>query len=205
MIMSRKHADTWRPHTKKTSNYNWTPANHNDNLRSQKDWNDINNRLDDQIAPKHISDTTEDLQRWVTATADFPQQGHRYNEGQIIHRIDHRYGSTKQNPNEPFPRYSHLSIENDRERISEQTLLLFTKRRRSISPPLAGRVPAGLSAVAHLRESKRQRLNTTSSPRSVPHEDLASRNSPKELEEGHDYEQSERVELPRQRRGSRGD
>lgn len=130
--------------------YNSRPNNNNNNFNSRP-WKDSRGeQTDDCIAPKHTSQTTDCLQRWALATANFVQQGHHYKDIPIITRIQRRYASAETNPNAPFPRYSNMANDDDDEEKARDA-----KRRHSISPPPPGR---SRSAVSVLRDSKRRKM-----------------------------------------------
>jgi len=179
--MSRQYSDPWRPPQ------NSRPVYHNSrgaytnvnsfSRRPGKDWDNVNNLADDQIAPKSASRSTSSLQRWALATADLPQQAHRSNETQIIERIERRYGGEGNNPNAPFPRYSnavheareqsHPGSPNDH---SGDSMYGYTlKRPLSISPHPRGRAPPhGQSAISYMRDTKRRRTRSPSPARHRP-------------------------------------
>lgn len=112
--MSRPYSfsPTWRP-----SSFQNHPTNDSLNNRyPPKDWTAINNKADDQIAPKHASRSTDSLQRWALATADIKQQGYGKNERQIAERIESRYADGSVDWRDPWPRYGNAGQEEKRQR-----------------------------------------------------------------------------------------
>jgi hypothetical protein len=51
----------------------------------------LNERNDDQIAPRAVSHSIDALQRWAFATANIAQSGYRANEVGMIERVRERY------------------------------------------------------------------------------------------------------------------
>lgn len=169
--MSRQYTDSWRPAQNKPSyqnNYNRSDNSNSKNRHPHLVQDARNDRADDQIAPKHASNSVQSLQRWALATANLPQQGHRSNETQIIERIERRYASEDVNRNEPSPRYSNDSGGHAEREGTPYARDVLHKRQRSISisPPTIRRMPArDRSAVAHVRDAKRRRTRSPSLPR----------------------------------------
>jgi hypothetical protein len=169
--MSRQYSDSWRPAQNRPTTYPNQYSSHSYNSnKKRRPWIDqdtLNNRADDQIAPKNASQSADSLQRWALKTADLPQYGHRFNETQIFERIERRYASDAMNHNAPFPRYTNDKQEHNEqgETRSSEDLMYHTvaKRGRSISPPSLGRESSqDVSAFSYMRDSKRRRTRSPS-------------------------------------------
>ncbi len=65
--------------------------------RSQE-WKIIQEREDDQIAPKATAHSIQALQQWALATADIVQDGVRANETQMMERIGNRHKNAPSSP-----------------------------------------------------------------------------------------------------------
>jgi hypothetical protein len=124
-----------------------------DNRYRPENWEAMNERADDQIAPaaaRHI----DALQRWALATADIPQHGHRSNEVQMMQRIQSSYsnldtsGASHRNP---------TNESEDSEPLGTATKTLMLKREHMRSPTRAlvhGELHANKTAKGNAPQNK---------------------------------------------------
>jgi hypothetical protein len=140
--MSHPYTNNWRPPHDDRPRYQSSWSMKPNSRRPQKDWSEINNQADDQVAPRHAAVSIRSLERWALATSNFPQQGHRHNEAQIIDRIQQRYDSSNGNRDASMPQYSNPNALESVDEIPPSHELMHggaVKRRHSVSPPLSGR------------------------------------------------------------------
>ncbi|KAF2625339.1 hypothetical protein BU25DRAFT_423415 [Macroventuria anomochaeta] len=102
-----------------------------DNEYQPKHLQALNERADDQIAPKAAAQSIDTLQRWALATANIAQSGHRANESQTVERIRNRYKSEP--PSQSL--FQKLDLDVDAARPDSTLQNTASKERKhSISP-----------------------------------------------------------------------
>jgi hypothetical protein len=203
--MSRAPTNNWQPPRNggpRHQNHN----QHQNQNRPNRDWKEKKDiQADDQIAPKPVTRSTHSLAQWARLTADFPQQGCRANERQMMDRIQRRYEDPHAHRNGLFPRYTnapggpatlqdrHLSDSYSRDTLNGSA----TKRPRSTSPPLSARRPQHeASTVAYVRSTKRRRTRSPSPAPSYRKASLAGRMTIDLTEDDDNYAQSSEWSFP---------
>ncbi|KAF9693892.1 hypothetical protein EKO04_008182 [Ascochyta lentis] len=125
-----------------------------------KNWQAMNDRADDQIAPTGAARSIDDLQRWAFATANIAQNGHRSNEVQIVERIQFRYsnsdasGALTQNTSKESYKLK------DSEQSGTATKPATVKRKHATSPTAAlkyGELYMNDTTEGDTRQAKRHR------------------------------------------------
>ena len=118
----------------------------------------LDERNDDQIAPRAVSHSIDALQLWALATANIPQSGCRDNEVEMVDRIRDRYG------NQTTPLLSG-NIDNELcAELARSDQTLYTSQSKERDPPVSHAGLSGRStAVSHegfeadLHQDKRHR------------------------------------------------
>ncbi|KAJ4347577.1 hypothetical protein N0V95_005314 [Ascochyta clinopodiicola] len=131
-----------------------------------KNWQAMNERADDQIAPTAAVHSVDALQRWALATANITQHGHRPNEAHVVERIRSRYGHSDASGASTQHTFNEREKHSDPEDLDNGTKTATAKRKHTMSPTGAlrhGELYVNEKDKVGVRQAKRPRKEESKS------------------------------------------